>query len=228
MNRMQSKTPTDFEHPIVIVGAGGHGRGVLEILIAMGEVWEREPRILGFLDDTRVGWLAGHEVLGGLDRVEALARDGARFLLGIGEPLPRQRVAARLVAVGAGFTRAVHPSATLYGDVVLETGAVVAAGVSIAANTRLGAHSLLNLNATVGHDCDLGPFATVAPGANLGGFVRMEEAAFVGLNGTVVPGRSIGAHARLGPGSVLLEDLPAGCIAFGVPARIVDRVRRDG
>ena len=101
---------------------------------------------------------------------------------------------------------------------------MVAAGVVVAAATQLGPHSLLNLNATVGHDCILGRFATVGPGANLGGNVRMEEGAFVGLNGTVLPGRALGAWSTLGAGSVLLEDLREATTAFGVPARVIRRI----
>lgn len=209
--------------PILIVGAGGHGRGILEILVAAGQ----GECVVGFLDDGlgsehRVG---GLPVVGTVASAASWSAKGAVFLLGVGEPLVRRTVARKLDALGAAFASAVHPRATLYREVEVGPGAVVAAGVVVAAKTTLGPHSLLNLNATVGHDCRLEAFATVAPGANLGGFVHMAEAAFVGLNGTVVPGRNLGRECRLGPGSVLLEDLGERRIAFGVPARVVDRVR---
>lgn len=212
--------------PIVIVGAGGHGRGILEILRAEADARGASLEIRGFLDD-RTGLrgerCGGLPVLGGIDEAPRLAAEGARFVLGIGDPLVRRQVVRRLG--GVAYARAVHPSAVLYSEVEIGEGSVIAAGVVIAASTRLGEHTLLNLNATVGHDCRLAAFATVGPGANLGGFVVMEEASFVGLNGTVVPGRTLGAAARLGPGSVLLEDLADRRVAFGVPARVVDRVR---
>ncbi|MBM3285922.1 MAG: acetyltransferase [Candidatus Eisenbacteria bacterium] len=213
--------------PIVIVGSGGHGRGILEILRAAAEAGGFPCTVVGFLDDDpsrRDAEPAGLKVYGSVRVAGDFIREGHRFLIGVGEPKARREVALRLAELGAVFAIAVHPRATLYGGITISPGAVVGAGATIAASTRLGEHTLVNLNATVGHDCVLEPFATVGPGANVGGNVRLGEAAFVGMNGSVLPGRSIGAEGQLGAGSVLLEDLEAGAIAFGVPARIVGRV----
>ncbi|MEZ4651403.1 MAG: acetyltransferase [Candidatus Eisenbacteria bacterium] len=213
---------------IVIIGAGGHGRGILEILRAAASDRSDAPAVHGFLDDhadlagTTVG---GVSVLGGLGLVPELA-GRHHFLIGVGDPDPRREIALRLSEMEAEFATAVHPSAVIYGDVTLGPGTVIGAGVVIAANTTLGPHCLVNLGATVGHDCRLAAYATVGPGANLGGFVTMDEGSFVGLGGVVVPGKSIGSGSKLGPGSVLLEDLGPDRIAFGVPARVVDRRRR--
>ncbi|MCA9728099.1 MAG: NeuD/PglB/VioB family sugar acetyltransferase [Candidatus Eisenbacteria bacterium] len=208
---------------IVIAGAGGHGRGILEILVAAQERGD-DATVEGFLDDTVVAGttIAGIPVLGPLSRAAELA-SSCRFLLGIGDSRARAAVAARLSAHGVRYHRAIHPAATLYRDVQVEDGAVVAAGVVVAAASHLGPHTLLNLNATLGHDCRMATFATVGPGGNIGGHVTLEEGAFVGINGTVLPGRSLGAWSTVGAGSVLLEDLPPGATAFGVPGRIVHR-----
>lgn len=213
--------------PIIIIGAGGHGRGILEVLRAAAAAAGRECPVSGFLDENAeaAGSLRGGlPVLGGLDRIPSLLESGHRFLLGVGDPRARRDLAQRLEETGIRYALAVHPRATLYGEVTLSPGCVVAAGVTVAAATSLGAHALLNLNATVGHDCRLDDFATVGPGANLGGNVRLGRAAFVGLNGTVIPGLSLGENSQLGAGSVLLENLEANRVAFGVPARVVSRV----
>jgi sugar O-acyltransferase (sialic acid O-acetyltransferase NeuD family) len=215
--------------PILIVGAGGHGRGILEILRAVAAAAGAACPVAGFLDDDPYVLAAtpgGLPVLGNLDEAPRLIGSGHRFLIGVGEPRIRSAVADRLAKNGAVFATAVHPSAVLYGDVSVAPGCVIGAGVIVAAGTRLCDHVLLNLNATVGHDCLLERFATVGPGANIGGNVTLGEGAFVGLNGTVVPGRSLGSASQLGAGSVLLEDLEAGCIAFGVPARVVGRTEQ--
>lgn len=209
---------------IVIVGAGGHGRGILEILTAFAEARGARCTVRGFLDDASGDrtTIAGLPIFGGL----ALAADFRaenQFVIGIGDPKARALVAKKLDELSVTYARAVHPSAVLYREVSLEDGAVVAAGVVVAAATRLGRHTLLNLNATIGHDCTLSSFSTVGPGANVGGNVRMGDGAFVGLNGTVLPGRNLGAWSTLGAGSVLLEDLREGATAFGVPARVVHR-----
>lgn len=212
--------------PILIVGAGGHGRGILEILRAAAASEGKACPVAGFLDDDPKALAAkpgGLPVLGALDQAPRLIQSGHRFVIGVGEPRIRRAVAGRLEAWGALFVTAVHPSAILYSEVSVAPGCVIGAGVVVAAATRLREHVLLNLNATVGHDCLLERCATVGPGANVGGNVTMREGAFVGLNGTILPGRTLGAASQLGAGSVLLEDLEAGCTAFGVPARVVSR-----
>jgi sugar O-acyltransferase (sialic acid O-acetyltransferase NeuD family) len=213
--------------PIVIIGAGGHGRGILEILLAAARATGAECPVVGFLDDDPglVGAMrGGRPVLGGLDELPRLMATGHQFLLGVGDPRARREQAGRITAAGIVYARAVHPRATLYSDVEVAPGCVVAAGVTVAAATRLGEHTLLNLNATVGHDCVLEAFATVGPGANIGGNVKFGQAAFASLNATVLPGLTVGANSQVGAGSVLLEDLEPDRVAFGVPARVVSRL----
>lgn len=212
--------------PIIIIGGGGHGRGILEVLLAEARAAGTPCPVVGFLDEdpSVVGsQVAGLPILGLLDEIPRLVASGHEFLLGVGDPRVRQDLAGRITAAGVVYARAVHPRATLYTDVVVAPGCVVAAGVTVAAATRLGEHTLLNLNATLGHDCVLEPFATVAPGANLGGHVRLGQAAFASLNATILPGLTVGANSQVGAGSVLLEDLEPDRIAFGVPARVVSR-----
>lgn len=160
---------------IVIVGAGGHGRGILEILHAAAEARGFPCPVRGFLDDAPgAPAVAGFSILGSVERAAELRAEN-RFVIGIGDPRVRAAVARKLDEFSASYAIAVHPSAILYREVSIGDGAVIGAGVVVAASTRLGPHSIVNLNATVGHDCVLSAFATVAPGANLGGNVHMKE-----------------------------------------------------
>ena len=40
-------------------------------------------------------------------------------------------------------------------------------------------------------------------------------------NLTILPGVTIGDNAVIGAGAVVTEDIPAGCVAAGVPARVI-------
>ncbi len=44
---------------------------------------------------------------------------------------------------------------------------------------------------------------------------------WIGSNSTILQGVTIGDNAVIGAGSVVTKDIPAGCIAAGVPARII-------
>jgi len=49
----------------------------------------------------------------------------------------------------------------------------------------------------------------------------VRRGAWVGIGATVVPAVTIGAGSILGAGGVLLNDLPTGVVAVGVPAAVM-------
>jgi len=209
---------------LVLVGAGDHGRGTLEIVRARLAAGLDVPAPLGFVDDDparRGAAPGGLPVLGDLAWLaeRAPAERDWFAVIALAQPRAKQAIAARLAATGVRFTAVVHPSAIIGAGTTLGDGAIVGAGVVIAYDTNVGRHTTINLNATVGHDCVVGEFATIAPGVNLTGRVSIGEGAQLQTNAAVVPGLSIGAWARIGPGAVVLKDVPPGEFWFGNPAR---------
>ena len=211
---------------LVIVGAGGHGREVLDVVEAINAaasapVW----RVTGFVDDghpligERLHRLErrGVRVLGGVD---VLANGGGACVVAVGDPAVRQVLAERVLAGGMELTPPlVHPSVTLGGDVVLAPGVVVAAGTQITTNVRVGRGVQINVGCSVSHDVVLGPHATLSPGCRLTGGVQVGEGAFFGVGAMVAPGVSVGEWARVGAGSVVLHDVADGETVHGAPAR---------
>lgn len=206
---------------LVIVGAGGHGRELLDVVEAVNDVhptW----RFLGFLDD-------GPSDAGRLERrrarvlgpVSCLRDVDADYLVGIGDSEARQRVAALSDINGRTAAVLVHPAATVGGDVELSPGTVLCAGARVTTNVRLGRHTHVNVNAVVSHDGRVGDFVTLSPGALVNGTVILEDHVMLGTAAVVTPGRTVGARTWVGAGAVVVEDLPPDVVATGVPARIV-------
>jgi len=52
----------------------------------------------------------------------------------------------------------------------------------------------------------------------------VEDLVKIGANTTVLPGVRIGRNALVGAGSVVTEDIPAGMVAAGSPARVIKRI----
>lgn len=215
---------------VILVGAGDHGRGVLEILLARREAGLPAPEPVGFVDDeparhgTRPG---GVPVLGPVDLLLSRREPDLGIVLAIASAEAKRLLAGRLEPAGLPYVTIAHPSAILGRGTRLEPGAIVGAGVVVAYDTWVGPHTTINLNATVGHDCRIGEFATIAPGVNVTGRVTIGAGAEVQTNATIIPGVSIGEAARVGPGSVVLRDVPPGVAVFGSPARVMPRVPRE-
>lgn len=207
---------------VVIIGAGDHGRGTLEILRACNQVESRYD-IVGFLDDdpalrrSRVGGVPVLAEIAGLDDVDS----SLHVVVAIANCRTKRLIAGRLAPRQLRYLQVVHPRAIIAPDVELGASAIVNAGVVVAYGSRIGDFVTVNLNATVGHDCHVGSFSTIAPGANIAGRVHIGEGCDVGLNATVIKGISIGADSFVGPGTVVLKNIePAGRV-FGNPARVV-------
>ena len=53
------------------------------------------------------------------------------------------------------------------------------------------------------------------------GQIHVGERTFIGCNSTIMPGVTIGKRCVIGAGSVVTKDIPDGCVAVGVPARVI-------
>ena len=180
--------------PIVIVGAGGHGRETLNIVDALDADWE----FLGFIDDgpgvaDRLERLQV-EIIGDTASLETGWPD-AVYVIGIGVGSVRRRLDEQLTAWGREAVALVHPKATIGADVELGPGVLVAAGAHITTNVRLGRHVHLNIGAVVSHDCRGGDYSTLSPGVYLNGDVTVGSDVCLVTGAIVTPGCHLGDGA---------------------------------
>lgn len=209
--------------PLVIVGAGGHGREILDIVRAAQQD-RRSYDFVGFLDDALpTGEATGPHrvpVLGGMDLLATLDAD---YLVGVGLPAQRRRIDRVASAWGRRPASAVHPQASIGSRALLGPGLVMAAGARLTTNVTTGRHVHLNVNATVTHDCVLGDYVTITPGVHVSGNVRVGDAVWLGTGATVNQELVIGDGTTVGAGATVIRDLPPGVTAVGVPARPLAR-----
>jgi sugar O-acyltransferase (sialic acid O-acetyltransferase NeuD family) len=206
---------------IVILGAGGLGREILDVIEAINIV-ESNYEVAGFLDDrepkSHLLEDRGVRYLGALDQLGAV---DALFVIGIGDGVARRRVALAAELVGSSAPALIHPTATRGARVSVGYGTVICSHVSITTNIEIGRHVSLNLNCTVGHDAVLEDFVTVMPGATVSGDVHLGEACMVGTNAAIIQGVRVGREVQVGAGAAVIRDLPDFVTAVGVPAKII-------
>lgn len=211
---------------LVVVGAGGFGREVLDVVDATNAASESPAwRLLGVVDDRPTDRnlellrRRGVRYIGSVD--ESLRAEGldAHYVVGIGSPKIRRAIANKFQ--GAGWTAAtlVHPSVTLGFDVSIGDGSVLCAGVRLTTNIRLGQHVHLNLNATVGHDTVVGDFVSVNPLASISGDCTLEDDVLIGVAGVVLNGLTVREGATVGGSACVVRTVPPGTVVKGVPAR---------
>ena len=206
---------------VVIIGAGGHGKVVLDIVRAGGRF---EP--VGFVDaDTRLAGtkVGGLSVLGPMNILPKLRTQQrvAHAIVAIGDNRTRQRYLAAVEAEGFELISAVHPSAFVSPTARLGRNVVVGPNASIVTEARIGDGVIVNTGAIVEHECELGDAVHVAPGACLAGRVRVGACAFIGIGAQVIQCLAVGEGATVGAGAVVIEDVPDGATVVGVPAKVV-------
>ncbi|MDP8992210.1 MAG: acetyltransferase [Actinomycetota bacterium] len=208
---------------LVVIGAGGHGREVCDIVDAVnragsalelvGVVDERGDE-QGLLIRRGITMLGGNEVLRSLD---------ASYLIGVGSAEARRAVDELASAAGLEPTSLVHPTAVLGSEVSIGPGFIAFPYAVVTTNVAMGRHVHLNVGATVSHDCTLGDYVTLSPGSHVSGNVRLGDGVTLGVGAVARQGVTVGDGTLVGAGGVVVDDLPPGLTAVGVPARPIRR-----
>lgn len=195
---------------ILIYGAGGHAKAVMEMVQAIGE-----HQIAGILDDNPA--LAGKSVLGipvlgGRGLLSLLRAKGlmlaANGVGGILDIAVRVRLFELQESAGFSFPALAHPRATVEASASLSDGVQVFANAYVGSSTVLHPRCMVNTGAIVSHDCEIGRYTHIAPGAMLAGHVHVGERSLVGMGVTTAIGIKIGSGVRIGNGAVVYADVP--------------------
>lgn len=202
--------------PVIIVGAGGHGRVLADALLLCGRT------VLGFVDadamlhDTSV---MGLKVLGDDARLIAGDWPEAELVNGIGGQRVRRDVQTLLEAEGRRFIGVHHPAAVVSPFAEVDATAQILARAVVQAGAVVRHGCIVNTGAIVEHDCRLEPFTHCAPGAILCGDVRIGATCHIGAGAVVREGVSLGDGVVVGAGAVVVDNHSGPALLLGVPAR---------
>ncbi len=201
--------------PVILLGAGGHAKVLLEALHLNG------VEVLGYVAPNRSAEDIGVEYLGDDDQVAKFPVDEVALVNSVGGLTlsQRQRLYDDFKARGYRFAQVVHPSAVVSNGASLGEGVQIMAGAVIQTGARLGEDVILNTRASIDHDCHIERHSHISVGAILAGNIHVGKNVLVGAGSTVIQGIRIGDAAVVGAGAVVLKDVPAGKTVIGVPAR---------
>lgn len=123
----------------------------------------------------------------------------------------------------------IEPGAVIREQVEIGRNAVIMMGAVINIGAVIGEGTMIDMGAVLGGRAIVGERCHVGAGAVLAGVIEpasakpvmVEDEVMIGANAVVLEGVHIGKGAVIAAGSVVIEDVPAGCVAAGMPARII-------
>jgi len=207
---------------IVIIGAGGHGRVVLDILKN-----NHQFSIAGFIDSDPAKHhqeMDGIPILGDISLARQFRDMGIEgAIVAIGDNRIRDSFAETLENAGIGLVSAIHPSANIAGNAAIGKNCVICAGANICAHVVIEDSVILNTGCIIDHESLIEKASHICPGVRLAGHVRVCEYASVGIGSTVIQNLKIGPSAIVGAGSVVIDHVPAYSTVVGVPAKVIKK-----
>jgi len=191
---------------VVIIGAGGHGRVVADIVKSSGDI------VFGFLDDAKTSNAA---LLGKVD--DCVKYKDKYFIIAIGNNAIRRTIAEKYEDLN--YYTAIHPSAVTGADTEISEGTCLMPYSVINSGAVVGKHCIINTHSTVEHDCKIDDFVHVSPGAVLCGTVSVGANTHIGAGAVVKNNLNICENVTVGIGGAVVKSIDTPGIYVGVPAR---------
>lgn len=207
---------------IIIVGAGGFGRELLQWIKDINEVkptWE----IAGFLDDD-LHALDEYEydipIIGTIKDWQP--KEDEVFALAFGSPELKRKIVEILKVKCAKFANVIHPTAMLSEFAHYGEGLIMFPYSKLSCNSTVGDFVTI-LSTMIGHDTIIGDYTVISGGCNIVRNVVIGNDVFLAAGVSIAQDIHIGDNCYLGLGSVVLKDVQPNSKTFGNPARTIPK-----
>lgn len=202
---------------LAVLGGGGFATEIMETAIMAGwksfEVYDDDISKHGQL-------VMGTPCMGSLIDFEQKSK--LSYILAIGDNAVRKRVSERLETAGHRAISLLHPTAVISPTATIAHGTFVGPYVWVGPHVKIGRYALLNMGVSIGHDALLGDWVQLCPGVRISGFASVGNGAFLGSNAVLGPQIAMEEWSQLTATSFAWRTIPAGALAAGCPARIVN------
>ncbi|MGB1103634.1 MAG: acetyltransferase [Crocinitomicaceae bacterium] len=199
---------------LLIIGAGGHARPVIEIALL------NDYTIVGVVDLNFRGQdesILGIDVIDGKDLISNFPPDEIALCFAIGDNNERKEKMTEFVHIGyTAYPTLIHPRAIVSDSSEIEDGAVICAGAIINPMVKVGKGVIINTGAIIDHESIIGDYAHLAPGSKLAGRVHIGENTFVGIGTCIIDKIEVGKNVIIGAGSTIIKNISSNKKVVGV------------
>jgi sugar O-acyltransferase (sialic acid O-acetyltransferase NeuD family) len=138
-------------------------------------------------------------------------------IIAIGDPYVRDLIVNKLPKETKFFTHINSSAQILSNDVEIGEGSIICAGSILTTNIKIGKHSHLNLQTTIGHDCIIGDFFTTAPGVKISGNSNIGNKVYFGTNSCCKEKIQICNNVTIGLNCGVVKNINTPGVYIGTP-----------
>ena len=166
--------------------------------------------------------------LGPVIEAAAAAGDIEDYVVEAAAPADARNTGVPLLDV-LGVHARVEPGAIIRDRVEIGDNAVIMMGAIINIGSVIGEGTMIDMGAVLGGRATVGKHCHIGAGTVLAGVVEpasatpviIEDDVLIGANAVVLEGVRVGKGAVVAAGAVCVEDVPAGAVVAGVPAKVI-------
>lgn len=200
---------------ILVIGAGGHAKSVIDALLSDGEYGK-----IAILEDFDAREVLGFQVIGKVNEAFKFIDEYPRAVVAVGDNNYRLKTIGYLKGLGFELPCIRHKTAYISRFSTVGEGSVVLGASMINANAKVGRGVIINSSVTVEHDCVVADGVHLSPNSVLCGGTNIGDSTWIGAGATVIDHINIGKNVIIGAGSVVVRNIKDNITAYGNPARV--------
>lgn len=183
---------------LLLVGAGGFGRVVLEHVSTLYDC--------AFLDDGDAKVVDGMPVLGTTADMEKMYGQYKLLLVTIGNNTLRKKLYKRASEIGYTFPSIIHPTAYVSPHAHIGSGCVILNNAVIQNNARCGDGCILNPGVELHHDSTVGSYCLIYTNSVVRSLTSVGNCVWIGSNVTVSTSASVPDDGIVEDGEVVHKE----------------------
>lgn len=154
----------------------------------------------------------------GLFNIKDLNPKIHQVIIAVGDPISRMNILERLPK-NITYWNYISKYAIVTDKLVnFGNGSIICAGSVITTNVHIGNHVQININSTIGHDCEISDFVTISPGVHMSGNVKIHPNVYIGTNSSIREKINICSNVIVGLNAGVVGDIKESGVYGGTPA----------
>jgi sugar O-acyltransferase (sialic acid O-acetyltransferase NeuD family) len=204
---------------LVIVGAGGFGREVLNLAIDCNKLMNNY-NIKGFVDDNifALDNFTGYPPVLSSIKEYKIEKDDV-FVCAIGNIQLKKEICSYLLQNGANFTNLIHPSSRININARIGNGVLIFMNSNISNDCFIGDFVTIQGYVGLGHDTVIGEWSHINTYSFTGGGVTLGNEVLLNTRSTILPKVTICSNAVVGACSLVVRSINEPITVFGIPAK---------